>query len=552
MQTKLTEKSASGNVAEELAKQQKEVSISEFFLKNRHLLGFDNPKKALLTTIKEAVDNSLDACQENKVLPEIFVTVENKGDNKYRVVVEDNGPGITKEQMPKVFGKLLYGSKFHRLRQSRGIQGIGISASVMYGQLTTGKPAKIMSKIGKGKPANYIELHLNTKTNSPEIIKDEVREWDKEHGTIVEIELEADYQKGQRSVDEYLKYTAIANPHARIVYTSPDGQKAEFVRATNEPPKEPKEIKPHPYGVELGILISMLRDTKSNTLSGFLQTEFSRVSPAVAKEIIDKAKLYDKAKPERIAREEAENLLKAIRETKIIAPPTDCLVPIGDKSVEKGLKKEVEAEFYTTVTRPPAVYRGFPFQIEAGIAYGGALPTEDLARVIRFANRVPLQYQQSACAITKAIIDTAWKNYGISQSKGALPAGPLVVMVHIASVWVPFTSESKEAVAGYPEITHEIKLALQECGRELASYVRKVKKVAHEANRKKIFELYIIEVADSLHDLVKCDKEKVIKDLKKISGSKTLTLEEEEGIKAREELAKQRKKSSEGEDERIE
>lgn len=551
MQTKLNDNVKSENIAEELAKQQKEVSISEFFLKNRHLLGFDNPKKALLTTIKEAVDNSLDACQENKVLPEITVTVENKGENKYRVVVEDNGPGITKEQMPKVFGKLLYGSKFHRLRESRGIQGIGISASVMYGQLTTGKPAKILSKIGKGKPANYIELHLNTKTNSPEIIRSEEREWEKDHGTIVEIELEAEYQKGQRSVDEYLKYTAISNPHAHIYYNSPDGQKTEFIRATNELPKEPKEIKPHPYGVELGILISMLRDTKSNTLSSFLQGEFSRVSPGVAKEIIEKAKLYDKAKPERIAREEAENLLKAIRDTKIIAPPTDCLVPIGKDAIVKGLKKEVEAEFYTSITRPPAVYRGFPFQIEAGIAYGGALPTEDLAKVIRFANRVPLQYQQSACAVTKAAIETAWKNYGISQSKGALPSGPLIVMVHIASVWVPFTSESKEAVASYPEIMHEIKLALQECGRELASYVRKVKKASHEAERKKIFELYIVEVADALHDLVKCDKKKVIEDLTKTSRSKTLTLEEEEDIKAREELAKKRKKSGE-EDERIE
>lgn len=551
MQTKLSDNVKSSNVAEELAKQQKEVSISEFFLKNRHLLGFDNPKKALLTTIKEAVDNSLDACGENRVLPDIIVTVENKSENKYKVVIEDNGPGITKEQMPKVFGKLLYGSKFHRLRQSRGIQGIGISAAVMYAQLTTGKPAKILSKIGKGKPAHYIELHLNTKTNSPEIIRNEEREWEKDHGTIVEVELEADYQKGQRSVDEFLKYTAIANPHAHIIYNSPDLQKTEFLRATNELPKDPKEIKPHPYGVELGILISMLRDTKANTLSSFLQTEFSRVSPGVSKEIIEKAKLYDKAKPERIAREEAESLLKAIKETKIIAPPTDCLVPIGKDSIVKGLKKEVEAEFYTSITRPPAVYRGFPFQIEAGIAYGGALPTEDLARVIRFANRVPLQYQQSACAVTKAAIETAWKNYGISQSRGALPSGPLIIMVHIASVWVPFTSESKEAVASYPEIMHEIKLALQECGRELASYVRKVKKTAHEAQRKKIFELYIIEVADSLHDLVKCDKKKVIEDLKKVSQSKTLSIEEEEGIKAREELTKKRVKSGE-EDERIE
>ena len=241
--------------------------------------------------------------------------------------------------------------------------------------------------------------------------------------------------------------------------------------------------------------------------------------------------------------------MKAIRDTKIIAPPTDCLVPIGEDAIEKGLRKEVEAEFYTSVTRPPAVYRGFPFQIEAGIAYGGALPVEDLAKVIRFANKVPLQYQQAGCAVTKAIIETAWKNYGISQSRGALPAGPLIVMVHIASVWVPFTSESKEAVASYPEIMHEIKLSLQECGRRLAGYVRKIKKGAHEAERKKIFDLYMVEVAESLHDFTNCDKKKVIEDMKKIAGSKTLTLEQEEEIKARAELTKKRKKSGEEEEE---
>jgi len=437
--------------------------------------------------------------------------------------VEDNGPGIVKEQVPKIFGKLLYGSKFHRARQGRGQQGIGISASVLYAQLTTGKASKITSKVSTKKQATYMELHLNTKTNEPEIVKEDQVEWPgKEHGTKIELELEGRYQKGKQSVDEYIKQTAIANPHAIIVYTTPDGQSYEYPRAVTELPVKAKEIKPHPYGVELGVLIRMLKETKARTLQAFLQTEFSRVSAKVAKEICEKAKLYERARPSRIARQEADNLLTAIKNTKIIAPPTDCLSPIKEEFIVKSLKKEFDAEFYTATTRPPAVYRGRPFQIEAGIAYGGTLPSDELVKVVRFANKVPLLYQQSACAITKSIIQTAWKNYGLSQSRGALPSGPAVIIVHIASVWVPFTSESKEAVASYPEIIKEIKLALQECGRKLAGHVRKIKKIEHEQKRKKIFELYIDEVAQSLYDITKASKTEIKEHLHKIAKRRTI------------------------------
>ncbi len=492
--------------ADELAKKQREISISEFFTKNRHLLGFDNPIKALMTTIKEAVDNSLDACEEMGVLPEIYVGIRQLSEERFKVIVEDNGPGIVVEQIPKIFAKLLYGSKFHKLSQSRGQQGIGISASVMYGQLTTGKSAKITSKTGPKKPANYYELHVDTKTNDPEILKKNVVDWKKDHGTKIEINLEAKYQKGKRGVEEYLKQTAIANPHVTITYSPPSGEEIKFLRATKELPKEPKEIKPHPYGVELGVLIKMLKNTKANTLQSFLMSDFSRVSSKVAKEICEKAKLYEKARPSRIATQEADNLFKAIKQVKIMNPPTNCISPIGENLILKGLKKEINAEFYTSVTRPPSVYRGNPFQIEAGIAYGGDLPGDELVKLLRFANRVPLLYQQGSCAITKSVVNTIWRNYGLSQSRGALPSGPCIILVHIASVWVPFTSESKESIAHYPEIIKEIKLALQECGRKLAGYIRKRKKIEHEARKKGYIEKYLPHIGIGLRDILKLNE----------------------------------------------
>lgn len=499
----------SETIADELAKKQREIGVAEFFAKNRHLLGFDNKRKALMTTIKEAVDNALDACEEARILPEIIVEVIDMGNDRFRVVIEDNGPGIVKKQIPKIFAKLLYGSKFHRMKQSRGQQGIGISAAVMYGQLTTGRPAKITSTIGKNHPANYIELMLDTQHNTPKILKEEEIEWDKDNGTRIEIDIEATYQKGDQSIDEYLRETAITNPHATIIYTNPKAEQIIFARATEENPKEPLEIKPHPHGVELGFMQNMLENTESRTLQSFLITEFSRIGAGTAKSICENAALLPNTKPKQMSREMVEKLMEGIKKTKLIAPPTNCISPISAEILKQGLKKEIEAEFYVTSTRSPTVYRGNPFQIEAGIAYGGNQPNDKPANLLRFANRVPLLFQQSACAIFKGATTTNWRQYGLSQSQKSLPIGPCTIAVHIASVWVPFTSESKEAVAHYPEISKEIKLALQDCGRQLASYVRKKKKLKDQRERANIFERYIGVVSEAIADLADANIEEI-------------------------------------------
>ncbi len=488
-------------IATKLAEKQRAVSVAEFFERNRHLLGFDNKRKALLTVVKEAVDNSLDACEEARILPEISVQIIEMSPERFRIIVEDNGPGIVRKQIPNVFAKLLYGSKFHSMKQGRGQQGIGISAAVLYAQLTTGRPARITSRIDPKHPAHYFELHLNTQKNEPEIVKDEEVQWKKEHGTKIELDIEASYQKGDQSVDTYLKECAIVNPHSTIVYTNPKAEQIIFPRASDKLPKEPTEIKPHPYGVELGIMLKMVRGTDSRTLQSFLMNEFSRVGSQTAKEICANAGLQTDMKPRELELGHVEKLMEGIKKTKIISPPTDCIVPISEELLEKGLRKEVAAEFYTAVTRSPEVYRGIPFVIEVALAYGGQQPAEEPVRVLRFANRVPLLYQQSACSAYKSVLQTNWKPYGMQQSGNNAPNGPLTIIVHLASVWPPFTSEAKEAIAHYPEIIKEMKLALQEAGRRLGMYVNKKKRVASERERVNIFERYIPEVADSLAQL---------------------------------------------------
>ncbi len=605
--------------AQSMAASQRDISVSEFFAKNRHLLGFDNPRKALLTTIKEAVDNSLDACEEAGILPEIWVHVQQTGPNRYKVGVQDNGPGIVKKQIPLIFGKLLYGSKFHRLRMSRGQQGIGISAAGMYGVLTTGKPVKIISKVSPRKPAHYYEIKIDTKRNLPEILNGKGEgedidpgekgrqyiakhgiEWvELDHGTRVTIELEGRFIRGRGSVDEYLEQTAIANPHVKLHYLDPEageGQLDErlYDRSTDKLPPEPKEIKPHPYGIELGMLATMLQDAKAMTLSQFLTSSFSRVSSAVASRICDKAGLSTRANTGKIGRDEADKLFHAIMETKISAPATDCISPIGEELLLKGLHHVVPGEFYIASTRPPSVYRGNPFQIEVALAYGGMssankvpldvlselleesdartlrqflsstfyglgsdaadqiikeaeigprtspgkLKTAEVAKlheamrsvnlesgqtmnVLRYANRVPLQFQHAACAITQMVMNTNWRAYGLNQSRNQLPTGPVTIMVHMASVWVPFTSESKEAIASYPEIQKELRLGLQSVGRKLGMYLRRRLKVKQEGERRNIFLRYLGEVATAVSDINNADRKKLYDQLLLVAKKKT-------------------------------
>ncbi len=609
--------------AESMAKSQRDISVSEFFAKNRHLLGFDNPRKALLTTIKEAVDNSLDACEEASIVPEIWVHIETTRNNRFKVGIQDNGPGIMKKQIPLIFGKLLYGSKFHRLRMSRGQQGIGISAAGMYGMLTTGKPVKIISKTSIRKPSHYYEIQIDTKKNRPDILKDvEVKPGERGHkeitrkgiewvthydpesedakpkevrsGTRVTIELEAHYKRGRGSVDEYLEQTAIANPHVTLHYLDPEGELTTYSRSTRELPREPKEIKPHPYGVELGRLMSMLSESKDPTVSQFLSKNFSRVSSSVARKICEGAGVSTRSSVKKIGRDQADAIYQSIQTTKISPPKTDCISPIGEELILKGLHQVVPGEFYVAATRPPAVYRGNPFQIEVGLAYGGTpaaqkvslevltellgqtdartlrqfiihtfnglgpeaadkilkaakmgtrlspgkLKADGIAQlseamqninlsdgqamqVLRFANRVPLQFQPKACAISQAITNTNWRSYGLSQSRGGLPNGPVSVMVHMASVWVPFTSESKEAIASYPEIEKELRLALQAVGRKLGMYLRRRVRVKKEGERRKIFLRYLGEVATAVSGINQSDRGALYDNLMKVANKAT-------------------------------
>ena len=465
---------------------QKQIAISEFFEKNKHFLGFDSLQRAIITAVKESVDNSLDACEEVRILPDIRIEVKRLEGNRVELITQDNGPGIPRDSIEHVFGKFLLGSRFHAIRQTRGQQGIGITGVVMYSQLTTGAKTRVVSKVEDDATAVFVDLGIDTRKNKA-IKSGEIRgTWidnvtgeEVDHGLRIETVMNAKYQRGKQSVYQYLRMTSIVNPHATITLTVQDKdgeiiEEGHWERTTDRLPRVVKEIKPHPHGIHLGTLQRMLREAEERKMTSFLRHNFSGISMRAAREILEKAGLDESRQPRRIRAEEAQLIADSFQKVKVLNPPTDCLSPIEDLLIKKGLSKAIDSRFASTATREPQVTQGNPFQVEVGLVFGGDLNADSPIEILRFANRVPLMYQQGGCLLTKALESVDWKRYGLEQPGGrGIPKGPAAVLVHLASTNVQFTSEAKEAVAANEEVLEEIRRALLEVGRGLKNHLKK-------------------------------------------------------------------------------
>jgi DNA topoisomerase VI subunit B len=494
-------------IAQQLAAKQREISVAEFFERNRQILGYDNLQRALLTTVKEAVDNSIDAAEEASVLPEVLVEISKESEDRFRVAVTDNGPGILRKEIPNVFARLLYGSRFHANRQARGQQGIGISAAVLYANLTTARPARVISKVEEEEAAHVLELSIDTQKNQPKVLSDDLELWDYPHGTRIELVLKARYVRGRQSPLEYLRASAIVNPHARLVLVEPDGSRITFERATTELPPPAKETLPHPFGLELGELGYLLKSSKRPTISDFLAKDLQGVSVRAAKDVLGEVRLKGSEAPSSVQGETQERLLAALHNASLLPPSPAGLSPIGSLLIKRGLRNvlgELRPEFFAPpVSRPPKVRGGFPFMVEVGLVYGGGLPAEQPVQILRFANRVPLLFQQGACAITNAIANMDWRRYGLDQKGGSgVPVGPGIILVHVASTKIPFTSEAKEAIAEDPELDKEITLALQAAARHLRTHLSRKSRRSFAGEKFQIIQRILPKLAEKTSHLV--------------------------------------------------
>ncbi len=534
--------------AEELSKEFKEHSVAEFFKKNKQMLGLYGKVRTLTTVIHEYVTNSLDACEEANILPDIDVKIDELGSEYYEITIKDNGPGLTEETVGKALGKLLAGTKFHRMMQSRGQQGIGSSGCTMLSQMTTGKPIKVITGTGDGKTIS-LQLSIDPKRNEPKIAnkKDLTKNF---RGLAVQAKFKGVlYRDSEQGALEYLRRTAIANPHAQISFRDPAGQKITFKRTLNKVPERPKVVKPHPKGVTVDEIVTLAKYTDSRKVISFLKKDFDRMGQKSVESIGKKVQFDLNKDPRQLGWDEAEQLINAFKEVDFISPGGDALRPIGEAQVGKSLQSIVDPEFLTVLTRRPQVYAGgFPFQVEIAIAYGGkagrtvsgAEGMEKRLEIMRFANRAPLLFDAGNCAITKSVHSIDWKRYDIKDVDKA----PLTVLVNFVSVHIPYTGAGKQAIADEDEVIEEIRLALMQSGRKAGRYISGKRKEREKQLKRELFYKYIPEIVMALNELTGTDKKLLQKKLETMVLEK-LRLDEAEEVEELEENSTEENKKGE-------
>lgn len=471
----------------------KNLTPSEFFRKNKQMLGFTGKIRSLTIVFHELITNSFDAAEEAGILPEIDIELKRVDKEHYIFRLKDNGPGIPEDYVMRVYCSMFAGSKFRNI-QSRGQQGLGCSGCVLLSQMTTGKPARVISCYKEDGKIKGVKMKFQMDVQNNRGILMEREDYPAEStGVCIELQFkEVSYSLAEQGAFEYIRRTMIGNPHAKITFRDPSGHKYIFKRAANIVPILPKEVLPHPKGVSADDLMTMARNTDSRRYKSMLTSSLSRMSNKRVDEISEITGIDMNKRPKDLTFPEAEAIVHCFKKMKFMAPPTDGLIPIGSEQIEKGMKQILKPEFVATITRKPVTYQGgVSFIIEAGLAYGGdagrVVKEQRKSEIMRFANRVPLTFDAGSCAITEALKSIDWKRYGLKD----LDNTPLTLFVNIISTQVPYLSTGKQSVSPEPEIVHEIRQASMKLARKLQKHLRAKKAAKEKEKRSKVFEEYV-------------------------------------------------------------
>ena len=459
-------------------------STAEYFSKNLQQVGFSSQTKAVLTTLKEAVDNALDACEEHGILPEVSVFIEKigtgslKNSDQIKIRVEDNGPGIDQEDIPKVFGEYLASSKFGKGRCSRGQQGIGISAATTWAQLTSATGARVISKTKAMRKAVSCTVEVDIKHNKGVIKDRETLDWNRPHGTSVEFLVDGRIQlNGDAGLLNYLSGTTLVNPHLTLHYKLPEEKVVTVARVTKDIPEIPEATEPHPHTMKLGEFIAHSHLFGRVKVSAWLKKGFSRVHEGTLKELVQagmKKALFEK-NVDALNETEFKALFMGLQNLKLMAPSTKSVLSIGEDSLAKSIKRLGEVDFFSVVSRKPAICDFKPVQVEVAIARLVEKTSEQSdspVQVLRFANRVPLQFDKSACAIVNALETVNWRVYGLGQPKDSVPLGPYIIAVSVVSPFIKFKNASKETIDASDELVEELRRTLIQAGQKLSKHIR--------------------------------------------------------------------------------
>ncbi len=495
-----------------------EISASDFFYRNRDIAGLTNPSRSIFVAIREVVENSLDAAESQKIPPNIYVRLSfeseaTKATQIYKLHVADNGSGIPPKFIPSAFGQVLYGSKY-KLKQARGTFGLGGKMAVLYGQITTHQPVFVTSSTGQEKIYSF-KLMIDIQRNRPIILDRKVLiNKDRWQGTIIEFTLEGDYLRAMPKIIEYFKQTAMVNPYANITFVDPKGRLYKFVRATTVMPDPPKETMPHPYGVDVELLQRLIQITEFNNMSSFLRGHFHRVGEITAQKFLDFAGISPKKNPKKLAHEEIVRLMQNLKKFKEFLPPdANCLSPLGEELLKAGVVKELNPEYLVVHQRKPSTYAGHPFIVEMAMAYGGNVPKSGTFVIYRFANKIPLLYDEASDVSYRVISAMNWRRYKVH------PEMPIAIVVHICSTKVPYKTVGKEFISDRPEIRREVANALREVARQIQHFLARQEHVHMEKKRLGIFNKFLPKIAEFSTILARQERkpniEKLLKSVQK-------------------------------------
>ncbi len=493
-------------------------STAEYFSKNLQQVGFSSPTKAVLTTLKEAVDNALDACEEESVLPEVTVEIEKlgpgtlKNTDLIRILVTDNGPGLDVEEIAPVFGEYLASSKFGRGRCSRGQQGIGISAATTWAQLTSARGVRVITKTARMKQALSVTVEVDIKHNKG-VLKDKKSiAWDRPHGVSVEFDIDGRIQlQGEGGLLTYLNGTALVNPHLTMKYKLMDQPPQTIERVSKDCPKIPTATEPHPHTMKLGEFIAHSHLFGKSTVSTWLKRGFSRVTDNIIGEFVKNGlnkKLLDTS-VDKINEAQFKEIFSAIQKTELMSPSTRSVMTIGEEAFAKSITRLGEVDFFSVVTRRPTICDSKPVAVEVAVARLKNIAKraegedEGPVQVLRFANRVPLQFDKAACAMVKAIETVNWRAYGLPQSKDSLPSGPYVIAISLVSPFIKFKNASKETVDASDELVEEMRRTLIQSGQRLSRHIRREDREADLEEKLRHIEQFCPILVDCLCRITK-------------------------------------------------
>lgn len=478
------------------------ISPADFFYRNRDIAGFDNPMRALYTAVRELIENSLDACEDGRILPEIFASVEDLGENTFRLTVIDNGIGVPRDNIQSCFGQILYGSKYTH-KQARGRFGLGGKMAFLYGQITTHQPLRVISAPIGDEWVYDVTLRIDIQNNKPVLLEWTRRKGKKGwHGLAVEFQIEGDWVRAKRYVLEYVRQTALITPYATITFVDPDGVLYFFPRSVDKMPPPPTEVLPHPRGVDVEQLRRIISETQTRDMVSFLKTHFHRVGKKIAEKFLEEIGISKDKDPKELSPDEIVLLARKMKTYKGFLPPdAKCLSPLGEELLEAGIRKELNPDFVKVVQRPPSSYGGHPFIVEVGIAYGGNVPRSEEIILYRFANKIPLLFDEYKDVSAKVIRSIKWSRYKIK------PGMPIAIFVHLVSTNIPFKTAGKEFIADRPEIEVEIRRGILECARALMRFLQKKERVAREKLRLSIYEKFLPLIVRDITVLADEEKE---------------------------------------------